>query len=83
MACAFTRDFVHFENDRDVSPKGYASPGDVVQWHGRWLLPYQSYPARPIRLCFSESTDLARLVGAEVLPRRSRPAAVERPAARD
>jgi sucrose-6-phosphate hydrolase SacC (GH32 family) len=57
-ACAFTRDFVHFENDRDVSPKGFASPGDVVQWHGRWLLPYQSYPASPVRLCFSESTDL-------------------------
>jgi sucrose-6-phosphate hydrolase SacC (GH32 family) len=57
-ACAFTRDFVRFENDRDISPKGFASPGDVVQWHGRWLLPYQSYPASPVRLCFSESTDL-------------------------
>ena len=57
-ACAFTKDFVHFERDRDVSPKGFASPGDLVQWHGRWLLPYQSYPATPVRLCFSESTDL-------------------------
>jgi hypothetical protein len=58
IACAFTRDFVRYEHDRDVSPKGYASPGDVVQWHGRYLLPYQSYPAKPTRLCVSESTDL-------------------------
>ncbi len=58
IACAFTRDFVHFEQDRDVTPKGFASPGDVIQWHGRWLLPYQSYPAQPVRLCYSESTDL-------------------------
>jgi sucrose-6-phosphate hydrolase SacC (GH32 family) len=54
----FTRDFVHFEKDRDVSPKGHASPGDVVQWHGRYLLPYQTYPATPTQLCFSESPDL-------------------------
>lgn len=58
IGCAFTKDFVHFERDHDVSPKGFASPGDVVQWHGRWLLPYQSYPASPVRLCFAESTDL-------------------------
>jgi sucrose-6-phosphate hydrolase SacC (GH32 family) len=58
IACASTKDFQHFENDRDVSPKGFASPGDVVSWHGRYLLPYQSYPANPVRLCFSESTDL-------------------------
>jgi sucrose-6-phosphate hydrolase SacC (GH32 family) len=57
IASAFTRDFVHYEQDHDVSPKGFASPGDVVQWHGRWLLPYQSYPAPPVRLCFAESTD--------------------------
>jgi trehalose utilization protein/predicted GH43/DUF377 family glycosyl hydrolase len=57
-ACVFTKDFVKFENDRDISVKGFASPGDVVQWHGRWLLPYQSYPEPPVRLCFSESKDL-------------------------
>lgn len=59
VACAFTRDFVRFEHDRDVSPKGFASPGDVLRWHGRWVLPYQSYPASPVRLCFSESTNLS------------------------
>jgi sucrose-6-phosphate hydrolase SacC (GH32 family) len=59
VACAFTKDFVHFEQDCDVSPKGFASPGDVVRWRGRWLLPYQSYPASPVRLCFSESTNLS------------------------
>lgn len=58
VACAFTKDFVHFEDDRDVSPKGFASPGDVVRWRGRYLLPYQSYPASPVRLCLSESADL-------------------------
>lgn len=58
IACAVTKDFIQFENDHDISPKGYASPGDVVNWHGRWLLPYQSYPAKPTRLVFSESADL-------------------------
>lgn len=58
VAEVFTEDFVRFENDRDVSPKGCASPGDVVFWHGRWVLPYQRYPASPVRLCVSESGDL-------------------------
>ena len=58
IACAFTRDFVHFENDRNVPSEGHASPGDVVKWHGRYLLPYQAYPATPTWLCFSESPDL-------------------------
>lgn len=58
VAAAFTKDFSRFENDHDVSPKGCASPGDVVSWHGRYLLPYQTYPAHPCRLCYSESTDL-------------------------
>ena len=58
IARAFTKDFAQFENITDVSPKGYASPGDVVFWHGRYLLPYQSYPAKPTLLCVSESTDL-------------------------
>ena len=58
IATTFTRDFVIFENDRDVSPKGHASPGDVVKWHGRFILPYQTYPAAPTQLCFSESPDL-------------------------
>ncbi len=54
----FTRDFVTFENDRDISPKGYASPGDVIFWGGRYILPYQSYPEKPTKLCFSQSEDL-------------------------
>ncbi len=58
IASAFTRDFVHFKNDHDISPKGFASPGDVVWWHGRYILPYQSYPAHPSRLCYSESSNL-------------------------
>lgn len=58
IARAFTRDFSRFEDITDLSPKGHASPGDIVPWHGRWLLPYQSYPAQPTRLCVSESRDL-------------------------
>jgi len=58
VASAFTKDFVHFENDHDISAKGFASPGDVIFWHGRYILPYQNYPTSPARLYFSESTDL-------------------------
>jgi predicted GH43/DUF377 family glycosyl hydrolase len=58
IASVFTRDFVRFENGRDVSTKGHASPGDVVNWHGRFILPYQTYPTNPTQLCFSESPDL-------------------------
>jgi hypothetical protein len=57
VGMVFTRDFVHFERDRDLSPKGFASPGDPTWWHGRWVLPYQVYPVQPNRLCFSESID--------------------------
>jgi len=57
IAAVRTRDFVTFEDDRDLSPKGFASPGDPIRWHGRYLLPYQSYPVPPARLCYSESAD--------------------------
>lgn len=58
IAEVFTHDFVSFENSRDISPKGYASPGDVIFWGGRYILPYQSYPVTPTQLVFSESPDL-------------------------
>jgi len=58
IAEAWTKDFLTFTNDRDVSPAGCASPGDVVKWHGRWLLPYQTYPGKPTQLVFAESTNL-------------------------
>ena len=57
VARAFTTDFVTFEGDRDISPKGFASPGDPIRWHGRTVLPFQVYPTPPARLCYSESTD--------------------------
>jgi len=57
IARVFTKDFHTFEGDADLSPKGFASPGDIVRWHGRFLLPYQSYPTHPSRLCVSESLD--------------------------
>lgn len=60
IARAFTRDFRNFSDDRDISPKGFASPGDVVQWHGRLVLPYQSYPLPPHRLCYALSGDAGR-----------------------
>jgi len=58
IAEVFTKDFATFTNDRDVSPAGCASPGDVVKWHGRWLLPYQTYPGKPTQLVLAESTNL-------------------------
>ena len=58
IAQVFTRDFRSFADDHDISPAGCASPGDVVFWHGRWILPCQTYPAKPTQLVFSESTNL-------------------------
>ncbi len=54
----FTRDFINYENDRDITPKGFASPGDLIFWNGKYILPYQSYPEVPTMLCYSESSDL-------------------------
>lgn len=58
IARTFTKDFAEFAEPENVSPQGYASPGDVIFWHGRYVLPYQSYPTKPTLLCFSESTNL-------------------------
>lgn len=58
IAEVFTKDFLTFTNDRNLSPAGCASPGDVVWWHGRWVLPYQTYPSKPTQLVFAESTNL-------------------------
>ncbi|MDX1932763.1 MAG: hypothetical protein SFU56_09180 [Capsulimonadales bacterium] len=55
VAAVYTRDFIEFHGDHDVTPKGFASPGDVVRWHDRWILPYHSFPEHPARLHFSES----------------------------
>lgn len=57
VAQIFTPDFKEFHNDREIFSNGYASPGDPVRWHGRLLLPFQSYPAQPNRLCYSASGD--------------------------
>lgn len=54
----FTKDFIHYEKDRDISAKGFASPGDLIEWNGKYILPYQSYPETPTMLCYSESEDL-------------------------
>lgn len=58
VACVFTKDFIIFEEDRDITPKGFASPGDLIFWKGRYILPMQSYPSRPTMLCFIESRNL-------------------------
>lgn len=60
VASVFTPDFRTFHGDRDLSPKGFASPGDPTRWHGRLILPYQSYPVQPNRLCYSVSGDDGR-----------------------
>ena len=53
VACVFTRDFNEFSDDRVIFANGFASPGDPVLWHGRLVLPFQSYPVQPNRLCYS------------------------------
>lgn len=58
VASAVTKDFITFKEDRDISPKGFASPGDLISWGGRYILPMQSYPSAPNRLCYIESNDL-------------------------
>lgn len=60
VAGVFTPDFAHYEDDRDLTPKGFASPGDPVRWRGRYILPYQRYPLAPAHLCYSESDDARR-----------------------
>jgi sucrose-6-phosphate hydrolase SacC (GH32 family) len=60
IGCVQTKDFAHFDNDRDISPASCASPGDCVMWGGRYVLPYQRYPRKPVELCFSESDNLRR-----------------------
>ena len=60
IAKVVAKDFVTFTNNRNVSPGGCASSGDVVRWQGRWLLPYQTYPATPSQLVDSESPDLKK-----------------------
>lgn len=58
MRMFFTKDFIHFEDDRDISAKGFASPGDVIRWSDKYILPYQSYPDVPTMLCYSISDNL-------------------------
>ncbi|MBU0715672.1 MAG: hypothetical protein KJ964_09990 [Verrucomicrobia bacterium] len=55
VASVFTQDFLTFKKDRDISPKGFASPGDPILWYGRHVIPYQQYLGSPARLCYSES----------------------------
>lgn len=55
VSCCETKDFVTFSGHRDITAENFASPGDVVHWHGRWIMPFQSYPVRPQSLFFVES----------------------------
>ncbi len=52
-----TRDFRRFSEESVITPKGYASPGNVVRVDGRWVLPVQSYPW-PSEIALIESEDL-------------------------
>lgn len=53
VGAIFTRDFKTFEGDRDITPKNFASPGDPTWWHGRLILPFQSYPVEPQQLYYA------------------------------
>lgn len=56
VGMAVTRDFVTFEEEHELTGPNHASPGDPVWWHGRWILPFQTYP-QGCELVFSESPD--------------------------
>lgn len=53
VARMFTRDFKTFEGDCDITPKNFASPGDPTWWHGRLIMPFQSYPVMPQKLYYA------------------------------
>jgi hypothetical protein len=57
VGMAVTGDFVDFHDFQRITPENHASPGDPVFWHGRYILPYQTYPEGTNWLCFSESGD--------------------------
>jgi len=57
LGMTFTKDFVHFEPEKEITPKGFASPDGPVYWKGRWVMAYCSYPVQPSRLHFSTSPD--------------------------
>jgi hypothetical protein len=63
VARVFTRDFKEFSDDRVIFANGFASPGDLVCWHGRLLLPFQSYPVQPNRLCYAVGSEDAKSWG--------------------
>lgn len=56
ICSVFTPDFRTFRDDQQITPHGYASPDVATEWHGRWILPYQRYPKKPV-LCYSASPD--------------------------
>ncbi len=64
VAQVFTPDFKEFSDDREIFPNGFASPGDPVCWHGRLLLPFQSYPVQPNRLCYAVGSEDGNTWGA-------------------
>ncbi|MDI9584253.1 MAG: hypothetical protein QM473_08555 [Acidobacteriota bacterium] len=52
-----TTDFRKFSAERIITPKGYASPGNVIRFEDRWVLVVQSYPW-PSEIALMESEDL-------------------------
>jgi len=50
-----TPDMREFTPERIITPRGYASPGNVVRVGNRWVMPIQSYPwPSEIALMFSD-----------------------------
>lgn len=56
-----TPDFRDWDSPRSITGGGYASPGDIVRWYDRFLLPFQTYPfgidQSPPALVVCDSTD--------------------------
>jgi len=67
IGMATTEDFVSFSDIALISPEGYASPGNVVEVDGEFVLCYQQYRDFPHTICLSRSSDLRRWSEPEVV----------------
>jgi len=67
IGMATTEDFVSFSEIALISPSGYASPGNVIDVDGEFVICYQQYKEFPHTLCLARSSDLRTWSEPEVI----------------
>jgi len=60
VASSTTQDFIHWTEVVKISPEGYASPGNILNFQDKWVLCYQQYRQFPHTICLSWSDDLVK-----------------------